>query len=308
MSSNSVLHMSAAVSWESVTEPAVECIAPTEHGLGCSGTHPHAAAPARARDDDAGDRRGSERTVLGRVSTIMEAFNDGQQVLSLGELSERTSLPKSTLHRLADQLCGIGWIERDPGGYRVGLRLFELGNLAVVGSRLQEAAFPHLQALAARTGMAAQLGILDSAEVVYLERVVMGPVRLPTRRGGRKPAYCTGLGKAMLAFDEDAARVVASSRMPRKTARTITEPAALSTELRQVREAGIAFDRGEAYDDLVCVAAPIRKAGHAIGAVSITGPAGRMRWGMASEAVRSAAAAIWNANVSAGLGGTFARL
>jgi DNA-binding IclR family transcriptional regulator len=247
-------------------------------------------------DEDAGDRRGPERTVLGRVASIMEAFNGGQQVLSLGELSECTGLPKSTLHRLADQLCQVGWVQRDPGGYRVGMRLFELGNLAVEGNRLHEAAFPHLQALAAKTGLSAQLGILDQAEVVYLERIVVGPLRLPTRRGGRKPAYCTALGKAMAAFDDDVIRAVVSSRMPRKTANTITEPGALRTELHQVREAGVAFDRGETYEELVCVAAPIRHSGRAIGAVSVTGPAGRMRWGVATEAVRSTAAAIWNAS------------
>ena len=63
------------------------------------------------------------------------------------------------------------------------------------GKRLQEAAFPHLLALAAKTGMSVQLGILDRAEVVYLERIRVGPVQLPTRRGGRQPAYCTGLAR-----------------------------------------------------------------------------------------------------------------
>lgn len=255
-------------------------------------------SPARGARTDAVDGNGPERTVMGRVATIMGAFNGGPRILSLGELSERTGLPKSTLHRLAEQLCGVGWIERDAGGYRVGLRLFELGGLALEGNRLHEAAFPHLQALAARTGLSAQLGVLNATEVVYLERIQMGSVRLPTRRGGRKPAYCTALGKAMAAFDDEVTRTVVSSRMPRKTANTITEPLALRSELTQIRDVGVAFDRGEAYEGLVCVAAPIRSSGGAIGAVSVTGPAGRMRWAMATEAVRGAAAAIWNANFS----------
>jgi hypothetical protein len=86
--------------------------------------------------------------------------------------------------------------------------------------------------------------------------------------------------------------------MPRKTAKTITEPVALWTELKRVREAGVAYDRGEAYEELVCVAAPIRSSGQAIAAVSVTGPAGRMRWSVVTEAVRGTAAAIWNANLS----------
>jgi DNA-binding IclR family transcriptional regulator len=258
-------------------------------------TAPPAAGVLGEADDG---RRHPEHTVLGRSACIMEAFNCGRPVLSLSDLNKRTRLPKSTLHRLVDQLCQVGWLEREHGGYRVGLRMFELGTLAVDGNRLHEAAFPHLQGLAARTGLAAQLAILNQTEVVYLERIVVGPIRLPTRRGGRKPAYCTALGKAMAAYDDDATHAVISGPMPRKTPRTITEPAALWSELRRVREDGVAFDRGEAYADLVCVAAPIRSSGHAIGAVSVTGPVGRMRWGVVTEAVRATADAIWNANVS----------
>jgi DNA-binding IclR family transcriptional regulator len=158
-----------------------------------------------------------------------------------------------------------------------------------------------LQALAAKTGMSVQLGILDHTEVVYLDRIVVEPVRLPTRRGDRKPAYCTGLGKAMIAFDDEAVRAVISSGMARKTALTITEPPVLRLQLDHIRETGIAFDRGETYKHLVCVAAPIRASGHAIGAVSVTGLAGQMRWALAAQAVRSAAEAIWNANCSIGL-------
>jgi DNA-binding IclR family transcriptional regulator len=228
----------------------------------------------------------------------MAAFDGDQPVLSLHELAVRTRLPKSTLHRLADQLCQVGWLERERHGYRVGLRMFELGALAAEGNRLHQAALPHVQALAAQTGLAAHLALLDRAEVVYLERIVAGPARVPTRRGGRKPAYCTALGKAIAAYDEDAMHVVCGAPMPRRTARTITEPAALRAELEQVRDAGLAVDRGEAHEDLVCVAAPVRDCGPAIGAVSVTGPASLMRWSVAGRAVRGAAAAVWNATVS----------
>jgi len=262
------------------------------------GAGPLAPVIPRVRADESDGRPPPEHTVLGRSACIMEAFNGGRQVLSLADLNKRTRLPKSTLHRLVDQLCQVGWLERDRGGYRVGLRMFELGTLAVEGNRFHEAAFPHLQSLASRTGLAAQLAILDHTEVVYLERIVVGPIRLPTRRGGRKPAYCTALGKALAAYDEDAIHALISAPMPRKTAKTITEPVALSAELKRVREAGVAYDRGEAYEELVCVAAPIRSSGHPIGAVSVTGPADRMRWSVAAEAVRGTAAAIWNANLS----------
>ena len=272
------------------------------------GAGPLAPVIPRVRADESDGRPPPEHTVLGRSACIMEAFNGGRQVLSLADLNKRTRLPKSTLHRLVDQLCQVGWLERERGGYRVGLRMFEFGTLAVEGNRLHEAAFPHLQALASRTGLAAQLAILDHAEVVYLERIVVGPIRLPTRRGGRKPAYCTALGKAVAAYDDAATQAVIAAPMPRKTAKTVTEPFALWTELQRVREEGVAFDRGEAYEELECVAAPIRSSGRAIAAISVTGPAGRMRWNVVTEAVRSTAAAIWNANLGVRGPGTIRRL
>src|ERR1700743_1307032 len=151
------------------------------------GAGPRVPATRRVRDEESSERVPPEHPVLGRSASIMEAFNGPQQVLSLADLNKRTRLPKSTLHRLGDQLCQVGWLERDHGGYRIGLRMFELGTLAVEGNRLHEAAFPHLQALASRTGLAAQLAILAQAEVVYLERIVVGPIRLPPPAGGRQP-------------------------------------------------------------------------------------------------------------------------
>src|SRR5258708_3563231 len=210
------------------------------------GAGPLAPVIRRAHADESDGRPPPEHTVLGRSACIMEAFNGGRQGLRLADLNKRTRLPKSSLHRLVDQLCQVGWLQREHGGYRVGLRMFELGTLAVEGNRFHEAAFPHLQSLASRTGLAAQLAILDHTEVVYLERIVVGPIRLPTRRGGRKPAYCTALGKAIAAYADDATHAGIAAPMPRKTAKTVTEPFALWTELQPVRDEGVAVHRGEA--------------------------------------------------------------
>ena len=185
------------------------------------------------------------RTVMGRIAAIMEAFDKGEQVLSLVELSQRPNLPKSTVHRLAEQMRTIGWLERDYNGYRIGMRLFELGGLAMQRNQLRDTASPHLHALAGKTGLAVQLGVLDRGEVVYLERVVVDGFRLPTRLGGRMPAYCTGLGKAMLAFDDSAAEEVLGSELPRRTENTITEPDLLRSNLAQVRASGVALDLNE---------------------------------------------------------------
>lgn len=247
-------------------------------------------APARI-DEDASP----QRTVLGRVATILDAFNDELRILSLGELSRRTGLPKSTLHRLTEQMCGVGWLIRAPGGYRIGIGLFEVGTLAIEGTRMNAAAFPHLQALVAKTGMAAQFAILEGAQIVYVDRIAAPTFRLPTRRGGRNPAHCTALGKALVAFTDGAVERVLDAPMERRTATTITDADRFRTEMEQVRDEGLAYDRGEALPGLVCIAAPVRLRGGAIAAVSLTSPSGGMRWAAAAEAVRSAAGAIWNA-------------
>lgn len=238
-------------------------------------------------------RRSPDRTVLGRVAAIMDAFNCSQQVLGLGDLSERTGLPKSTLHRLAEQLCQIGWVERERGGYRVGLRMFELGGLAAEATRLREVALPHLQALSARTGMPVHLGVFDNGEIVDVERVAVGPARSPIRRGGRFPVHSSALGKAIAAFDDDVARFAEGGQAG--SSRTNLDSAAMRAELDTIRRLGVAFDRGEAFDGWACAAAPIRAAGEVIGAVSVSGPLGRLRLGAVAAAVDEAATAIWNA-------------
>lgn len=245
------------------------------------------------RDDREAD--GSGRSLVGRIAAIMDAFDEDGAVLSLGDLGRRSGLPKSTAHRLAEQLRELGWLERDYRGYRVGMRLFELGGLAVGHTQLRDAAIPHLHDLASRSGQAVQLAVLDGVDVIYLERVVVGRYDLPTRQGGRMPAYCTGLGKAMLAFDDTAATDVLCSELPRRTPATITSPDRLRENLEHVRSTGVAYDLQEAYEGMACVAAPIRNAGRAIAAVSVTGPVDVIDLSEMSAAVRHTAASIWEA-------------
>jgi len=248
--------------------------------------------PMSDQTDDSAD---GGRSLVGRIAAIMDSFDQQDPVLSLVELSRRSGLPKSTAHRLAEQLRAMGWLERGHSGYRVGMRLFELGGLASKQAQLRDPAVPHLHALAGQTGLAVQLGMLVDDEVVYLDRVVVDGYRLPTRQGGRMPAYCTGLGKAMLAFDDAAERRVLDAERPARTANTLSSGPKLREDLQRVRATGVAFDRQESFDGLGCVAAPIRNSGRAIGAVSVTGPIGRIDWDVLTAAVRNTATNIWNA-------------
>lgn len=234
------------------------------------------------------------RSVLGRVDCIIGAFDRADRALTLHELTERTGLPKSTVHRMVDQLVDLCWLEREVSGYRIGMRLFEIGGLASRRSRLSDLAYPHLHALSVATGLAVQMAILDGTDVVYLERIPMRGFAPPTRQGGRQPAYCTGLGKAMLAFDEEAAEEALSQALPARTSRTITSARDLRGELERIAETGLAFDHQESYEGLACVAAPVRGSGRAIAAVSVSGPVAGIDLHAVAPLVRDTAAAVWN--------------
>jgi DNA-binding IclR family transcriptional regulator len=247
-----------------------------------------------AASESGPDADSASRSVLGRIDSVVGAFDDVHGVLTLHELTQRTELPKSTVHRMVEQLVRIGWLERDVEGYRVGMRLFEIGGLATRRRRLAESASPHLHALSATTSLAVQLAILDRTEVVYLERITPGDFTPPTREGGRQPAYCTALGKAMLAFDPVATAEVLEEGLPRRTSRTLTSQEALLADLERIATEGLAFDHQEAYEGLACVAVPIRSAGRAIAAVSVSGPVARIDLHGVAPLVQSTAQAIWN--------------
>ena len=252
---------------------------------------------AVARPEARADSDSQASTVVSRLEAILASFDGCDQALGVSEISHRIGLPKSTVRRLANQLCAVGWLERNSGGYRVGLKLLELGSVALQRTGLREAAYKHLHSLAQRTGLVVHLGILDHDEVVYLDRVTTSRVSLPTRVGGREPAYCTALGKAMLAFENPARQATALTKSKRRTEFTIVEPRAIQAALDNARQTGVAYDREEAYKGLGCVASPIRSGDRVMGAVSVTGPIARIRAHSLVHEVRNTAIAIWSGDV-----------
>jgi DNA-binding IclR family transcriptional regulator len=145
------------------------------------------------------------------------------------------------------------------------------------------------------TAHTVHLAVLDGTEVVYLEKLMgRGGPPLPSRVGGRMPAYCTGVGKALLAFSPPATvDAVAASEMVRRTPRTVTTPALLTRELADIRRSGLAFDREESTPGVVCVACPVLGAtGEVVAAVSISGWTNRLDTGRVASAVRTATLSI----------------
>src|SRR5829696_7322556 len=192
--------------------------------------------------------------VIDRVSLVLDAF-DGPGRLTLAQIVRRTGLPRSSAHRMLERLVQLRWLRRSGRDYELGMRLVELGSLAVHQDRMHRAAIPLLHDLHRATGLVVHLAVLDGADVVYLEKIGdRMTAAIPTRVGGRQPAHCAAVGKAMLAFSEQTDTVNLATR---KTKYSISSPAQLTAELAKVRAHGVAFDREESLPRFGCVAASI---------------------------------------------------
>lgn len=251
--------------------------------------------PAAPAEETTSDRTMGTPSVT-RALQLLEVFRGADAALGVSRIARLAGLPKSTAHRLLAYLEEAGYVEREGRGYVLGGRLFELGNSVRMcrPSGLREVAMPHLSRLYADSGKVVHLGVLDGTEVVYLEKIFgLDSVAVPTIVGGRMPATCSSLGKAMLAFStpETGARVLGAG-LPRLTPYSQVARGRLVAELRKARAEGIAYDREEARVGLVCAGAPIVRGGRAVGAVSMAGPATRCDLTAMGAAVRRAAAAV----------------
>ena len=229
--------------------------------------------------------------VIDRVSLVLDSF-DGPGRLTLAQVVRRTGLPRSSAHRMLDRLVQLRWLRRIGRDYELGMRLVELGSLAVHQDRLHKAATPLLHELHRATGLVVHLAVLDGTDVVYLDKIGdRMAAAIPTRVGGRQPAHCAAVGKAILAYGQDPETVDLNAR---KTRFSITSPTQLAMELAKVRAHGVAFDREESLPGFGCVAAPIGEPGDAVAAVSVCGPMNRMMFDQRrAPPVRRTAMGIW---------------
>lgn len=228
--------------------------------------------------------------VIDRISLVLDSF-DGPGRLTLAQVVRRTGLPRSSAHRMLERLVALRWLRRDGRDYELGMRLVELGSLALHQDRIHRAAIPLLRDLHRATGLVVHLAVLDGSDVVYLEKIGDHmAAAIPTRVGGRQPAHCTAVGKAILA-DNDITDVDLSDRRTRFSIATAPQ---LIAELKKVRAHGAAFEREESLPGFGCVAAPIGPAGQAVAAVSVCGPMSRMTFdGRLVAPVRMTAMGIW---------------
>jgi DNA-binding IclR family transcriptional regulator len=227
-----------------------------------------------------GDAREGEGTV-GKALEVLDQVAAFGRPVRFSELLAASPFPKATLYRLLQTLTRQGMLshEDDRGTYALGVRLVRLAHAAWRQSSLAPIARPHVDALARDVGETVHLAQLDHAQVLYVDkRNAREPVEMYSQAGKVGPAYCTGVGKAMLAFlpEAELAAAISQQSFHRFTPSTLADEAALRAELAAIRARGFAFDREEHEPGIICAAVPILSAGGTVlGAVSVTGTTGR---------------------------------
>lgn len=227
------------------------------------------------------DGPGSTHRSLGRGLRLLEAVALAGG-MTLAEAARRTGLHRSTAHHLLQTLVALGYLRQDPDsrGYELGAKPFQLTGRTWSPEQLGELAAPFLAELARRGGEGCSLAVYrDGAVTIAAKREHDGPVRVVQDVGGQRPIHCTAVGKAIAAWlpAQELAGLLARTRFPRHTPKTIASRAAFEAELRRVRVAGYAVDDEEHIQGIRCIAMPVfGHAGHVVASMCALGPKSRV--------------------------------
>ncbi|NKR31945.1 helix-turn-helix domain-containing protein [Rhodococcus hoagii] len=230
-------------------------------------------------------------SLLGKVRLLLESFDAESGSLSLTELSRRSGVAKATVHRLAAEMVELGLLERIGTDYRLGLRLFELGQLVPTQRILREAALPFLQELHAITRETVHLAIRDGLDVLYIDKISgHGSVELPSRVAGRLPVEVTATGKVMLAFSSPAVfEQVVARGLAKFTHRSVASAAMLRRQLERARSEAMMVEAEEVRLGTASAAVPIFSGrSTVVGAVSVSTSTARMNLARISGPLQTA--------------------
>ena len=216
---------------------------------------------------------------LERGLAILSAFGSDRSTIGVSELSRELGLSRSTTHRYIATLTSLGYLqqEAETKRYRLGPRVLDLGFAAINSMDIREISVPHLQGLSDATGFTANMAILDGPDVVYIERCRTSrsgqrEIDLNLHVGSRLPAYCTAMGKALLAFvpADRLEEILDQTELVARGPNTIVNRTALRVELGRVRTTGVAVNNEELAYGLRSIAAPIRsRSGDVVAAVNL---------------------------------------
>lgn len=220
--------------------------------------------------------------VIERMFSLIDVLAEGEESLSLKDISEKTGLHPSTAHRILNDLATARFVDRpESGTYRLGMRLLELGNVVKARLSVRDAAMVPMRDLHRLTQQPVNLSLRQGDEIIYVERSYSERSGMQVVRaiGGRAPLHLTSTGKLFLAA-EDAARVrayAARTGLTGNTRNSITQTPALERDLAKVRQSGFARDNEELELGVRCVAAGIYDdQNKLVAGLSISAPADRL--------------------------------
>lgn len=218
---------------------------------------------------------------VGKALDVLDMVAGHGKPVRFSDLLDKSPYPKATLYRFLQTLTHQGMLsyDHDRGTYALGVRLVRLAHAAWAQSSLAPIARPFISDLAQVTGETIHLAQIDQGQVLYVDkRNAAKPVEMFSQAGKVGPAYCTGVGKAMLAFmpDAEVEAAIARQSFHRFTDQTLDTPEKLRAELAAIRHRGYAFDREEHEPGIICCAAPIlARNGRVLGALSVTSTTSR---------------------------------
>ncbi|WP_082981718.1 IclR family transcriptional regulator [Mycolicibacterium mucogenicum] len=239
----------------------------------------------------------TQKSSVRKAIALLTAFGDTTGSATLTELAAIAQVPKSTAHRLLGVLHDTGLVDRDGMDWYLRTPMIRLGSAALRGSTgvLREVALPYLTELYELTHENVHLGVLDRTEVVYLDKLYgHHSMCAPSRVGNRLRAHTSALGKAILSRSgRGTINQVIDAGLKPLTARSIVQPGVFVRQLELARREGVAFDREECREGLVCVGAPIvGLGGRAVAGISVAGSARTLKIDVLAGTIREAAAQI----------------
>ncbi len=218
---------------------------------------------------------------LERGLAILGCFSSERPVLGIADIADELEMSRSTTHRYVITLVALGYLEQGASRkYRLGLRVTDLGMSALDSTGLREHSHPELEELRQRTSHTAGLGVLDGEEIVYIDRArgfrrELGETKLDPQPGSRLPAYCTAIGKLLLAYlpEHEQRELLANMTLTKLAPNTITAKKALRDELERIRRESFAVNDQELAPELRTFAAPVRdQMGTVRAAVNLSAP------------------------------------
>jgi DNA-binding IclR family transcriptional regulator len=212
-----------------------------------------------------------------RVLELMAA----QGELSASKMAAHLNTSRAVSHRFLSTLRDLGYVEKTPQGrFNLTFKVLELGMRKLESFEIRHTAHPFMQEIALAFGETVNLGHWDGDAIVHLNKINSTEIlRLDVGMGARAPAYCTGLGKAVLAFlpAGEFNDYLQSVELVPISPKTITHPERLKAEIEKIRQRGYAVDDEELSLGLRCVGAPVFDySGRPAYALSVSGPIQRM--------------------------------